>query len=169
MQAAAPDTVRGPVPDYELEYGDENSHRQPQVLGDIAAFYRAFGLEPNRKVHERVDHISVECEFMHFLLYKEAYALQFDNSQEKAETCHRASCRFLEEHLGCWVPSFALRLAKHAKEGLMKYLADFTKMFVVGDCQQIGITTDFKELSLRLPKEEEPGCMGCSLEIKEGG
>src|SRR3989338_3141808 len=37
-------TANAAVPVYELEYGEEHSHREPQELGDISAFYQAFGL-----------------------------------------------------------------------------------------------------------------------------
>src|SRR3989338_5200256 len=38
-------SVQSAAPPYELEYGEEHSHRQPQELGAIAAFYQAFGLQ----------------------------------------------------------------------------------------------------------------------------
>ena len=47
--------VQGTSPPYELEYGEEHSHRQPHELGDIAAFYAAFGLRIATSSHERVD------------------------------------------------------------------------------------------------------------------
>jgi len=87
-------TAHGTVSSYELEYGEEHTYRQPQQLGDIAAFYKAFGLKLNKNKHERVDHISIECEFMHFLNFKEAYALEHGN-KNGAEVCRQATCRFL--------------------------------------------------------------------------
>lgn len=68
-------TASGPIPCYELEYGEEHTHREPQQLSDISSFYHAFGLKVKESNFERVDHIAIECEFMHFLLFKEAYAL----------------------------------------------------------------------------------------------
>jgi putative dimethyl sulfoxide reductase chaperone len=156
-------TAHGVVPSYELEYGEEHTHRQPQQLGDIAAFYNAFGLKVNDKVHERVDHVAVECEFMQFLLYKEAYALKHDGAQ-KAEICRKASHRFLAEHLGRWVPAFALRLSKHRVQGLMKKIADFAFTFVVQECQQFGILPGSYDLPIRVIQEkEDAGCVTCSL------
>ena len=38
-------TASGPVPCYELEYGEEHTHREPQQLSDISSFYNAFGLK----------------------------------------------------------------------------------------------------------------------------
>ena len=68
-------TVRGPVPPYETEYGAEGLFLQPQEMGDIGGFLRAFGLAVHPSSHERIDHISCECEFLCFLCQKEAYAL----------------------------------------------------------------------------------------------
>lgn len=156
-------TAHGAVSGYELEYGEEHSHRQPQQLGDIAAFYQAFGLKMNEKSHERVDHVSVECEFMHFLCFKEAYALEHDG-KDKAEVCHQAACCFLSEHLGRWAPSFALRLSKYAREGLFKYLADFTLSFIIQDCQGLDVPAGPKDLPMRSVAEKmDTDCGTCSL------
>jgi len=155
-------TAQGPVPDYELEYGEEHTHRQPQQLGDIAAFYNAFGLRSSETFHERVDHVSVECEFMHFLLLKEAYALQFDG-QEKARICQDASRRFLSEHLGSWLPSLTVRLGRYARQGVMKTIADFAFLFIVQDCEQLGIAPGSEHLPIRpIQENEDSGCINCA-------
>src|SRR3989338_475308 len=109
-------TAHGIVPSYELEYGQEQSLREPHQLSDISAFYHAFGLKINEKIHERVDHITVECEFMHFITYKEAYAIEC-GEEENAAICNKASHRILSDHLGRWAPSLAGRLSKQAKKG----------------------------------------------------
>jgi putative dimethyl sulfoxide reductase chaperone len=156
-------TAHGAVSIYELEYGEEHTHRQPQQLGDIAAFYQAFGLKTNEKNHERVDHISAECEFVHFLIFKEAYAVEHDG-KEKSELCRHACFQFLEEHLGRWAPSFALRLSKYAKQGLFKPLADLTLLFIVEDCKSQGIIPGLRDLPIRSVNEQlDSGCMSCSV------
>ncbi len=154
-------TVQGPVPNYELEYGEEHTHRQPQQLGDITAFYHAFGLQVKTMVHERADHISVECEFLGYLLYKEAYASQNDG-EEKALICREAARRFLSEHLGCWLPSFSAKLAKVAGQGLMKEAADFALTFILQDCQKSGISPGPADLPVRIVQtNEDSGCVTC--------
>lgn len=156
-------TAQGPVPAYELEYGEEHTHRQPQQLGDIAAFYRAFGLKISENGRERVDHASVECEFMSYLLMKEGYALQHDG-KEKAGICREASRRFLSEHPGRWLPGFAMRLARVARRGLLREIADFVLMFVVQDCRGLGIPPEPEDLPVRPVQENEDlGCVNCSL------
>ena len=66
-------------------------------LADIAGFYRAFGVEVTPET-ERVDHISVELEFMHLLALKEALAEAQENLEGVA-ICRDAARSFLREHL----------------------------------------------------------------------
>ena len=71
-----PHRPRGTITPYETEYGNEALFQQPQELGDLMGFYRAFGLAMKQDRRERADHISCECEFLMFLALKEAYALE---------------------------------------------------------------------------------------------
>lgn len=155
-------TVNGMAPAYELEYGEEHTHRQPQQLADITAFYNAFGLQLSSRSHERADHASVESEFMYFLLYKEAIASQ-DGQKEKAEICSEASRRFLSEHLGYWFPAFALRVSKHS-EGFLKRVANFASEFVIWDCLRLNIKPGPEDLPIRAVQEKiETGCVSCQF------
>ena len=60
----------------EIEYGDAQADPlfQPHRLADLAAFYRAFGLELAADAAERQDHLCIELEFMSVLAAKEGYA-----------------------------------------------------------------------------------------------
>jgi len=51
-------TARGAVCPYETEYGAEALFQQPQEMGDLMGFYRAFGLTVKFGAHERCDHIN---------------------------------------------------------------------------------------------------------------
>jgi len=155
-------TASGPVPCYELEYGEEHTHREPQQLSDISSFYHAFGLKVKKDNFERVDHIAIECEFMHFLLFKEALALA-NSESGNAEICHQASIRFLQEHLGQWAPSFSLKLSRIVKQGFLKDLADFTLLYIVQDCEWLGVTAG-RDLPIRpVQEKEDSGCVSCGL------
>ena len=156
-------TASGPVPCYELEYGEEHTHREPQQLSDISSFYNAFGLKIKEDNFERVDHIAIECEFMHYLLFKEVYALS-NADMENAVICHDASTRFLREHLGQWAPSFALKLSRYVQPGFLKDLADFTFLYIVQDCEWLGVTAGPESLPIRpVQEKEDSGCVNCSL------
>ena len=156
-------TAHSRVPAYELEYGEEHSHRQPQELADITAFYQAFGFQVSKKAHERPDHVTVECELMHALLYKEAYALN-QGEEEHATICREGSKQFLSEHLAKWFPAFTFRLSKFHQDGLMKLIADAAFYFILAECEAQGISLGAKDLSVRaIQEKEETDCVSCQF------
>jgi DMSO reductase family type II enzyme chaperone len=156
-------TAYAKVPAYELEYGEEHSHRQPQELADITAFYLAFGLQMNEKSRERPDHVSVECEFMYFLLCKQAYALA-NHGPEKAGICARAASRFASDHLGRWLPAFSSRLEKRATGGFLENTALWAAVFTAWDCETMGVQAGRPDLPVRAVQDSvESGCVSCGL------
>ncbi len=62
-------TISKECPPYETEYGGMHIYQRTQELGDIAGFYKAFGVEVSDTIRERMDHISTQLEFMYFLAY----------------------------------------------------------------------------------------------------
>lgn len=155
-------TVNSMAPAYELEYGEAHSHREPQALADITAFYNAFGLKVAQYSHERADHVSIECEFMHYLLYKEAVAIE-EGTPEQVLVTREAAGNFLKIHLGYWLPSFAKRLGK-ISDGLVKAVADFAFEFVSEDCRFLGVETGPPDLPVRtIQEKEDAGCVSCEF------
>lgn len=126
-------------PPYETLFGNDHVFGQAHVMGDIAGFYRAFGLELSKDIHERMDHLSVELEFMHFLGYKESYARCHDGD-EKTQIVVEAQKKFVKNHVGRWVPLFCRMLAKKADTGFFKCLADFTSDLIEFDAAYLGVT-----------------------------
>jgi putative dimethyl sulfoxide reductase chaperone len=110
-------------PPYETLFGNDHVFAQSQVMGDIAGFYRAFGVELSKDIHERLDHLSVEFEFMHFLAYKESYSRCHDGA-DKTQIVLDAQKKFVKNHIGRWVPLFCRMLVKKAASGLYQYVAD---------------------------------------------
>lgn len=156
-------TANSQTPSYELEYGEEHSHRQPQQLADIAAFYQAFGLTMDSRSGERVDHASTECEFMSFLCFKEAGAWEKDG-EEKAEITRAGSHRFFKDHLASWLPAFATRLSKNGQSQLLKQIAEFTFSFIALECDYLKIPLGSDQMPIRTIEENvETGCMSCAL------
>ena len=155
--------VRGSCPPYETEYGENTEPlRQPHELGDIAAFYRAFGLEIAERADERVDHISVECEYMHFLTHKQAYAEE-RGDEGLAKACLDGQRKFLQDHLGRWSPSFLRRLLAEADDGFYGVLARFTLEFISEECAGLGVQPDSEELRVRVPTLSMDECISCSF------
>ncbi len=141
-------TAQPKVPPYETEYGEETLFQQPQELADIAGFYKAFGLEWNSDQHERVDHISGECEFLSFLTRKEAYALELQDVFTVIET-RKAQKLFLKDHLGRFVPSFSNLLSREDPDGFYGTLGKICHEFIQRECHQYDIPFGPKQLRLR--------------------
>lgn len=123
---------------YETQYGGAHIFQQAQDLGDIAGFYRAFGLEVSDQAKERLDHISIELEFMAFLAFKEACALA-SNEKEKAEICREVQRKFLNDHLGRWAPLFTRRLGMEEEDGFYQRLARLTAGFLAFEVKALGV------------------------------
>ncbi len=150
-------------PPYETLFGNDHVFGQSYVMGDIAGFYSAFGLQLSPDIHERLDHLSVELEFMHYLAYKESYAILHDGS-EKLKTVVEAEKKFVKEHVGRWVPLFAGMLKRKADYGFYKVLADFTSDWIAFDIAFLGVTpqpyseTDYRPASFMNPEGQTFEC-----------
>ncbi|HWO41490.1 MAG TPA: molecular chaperone TorD family protein [Candidatus Eisenbacteria bacterium] len=152
-------TARGPVPPYETEYGNESLFQQPQALGDLMGFYRAFGLEVDASTHERPDHISCECEFLSFLSLKEVYALE-RGDLETLERTRNAERLFLRDHLGRFMPAFAARLVREQESGFYRLLADAGLRLVSQECAGFRVRLGESGLALR-PSDDERVPIAC--------
>ena len=164
--AAFGHAARGSCPLNEIEYGDIKADPlfQPHRLADLAAFYRAFGLEVAEDAGERHDHLCLELEFMCVLAAKEAYAHEHQLDPEQLAQCRDAQKKFLREHLGRWAPAFTRRLAAATNQPTLHALAEFTRTFVECECARFGVKGGSEELLLR-PVDEaaESMCASCGL------
>jgi len=125
-------------PPYETLFGNDHVFGQSQVMGDIAGFYKAFGVELSRDIHERLDHLSVEFEFMHFLTYKESYARCHDGA-DKTQIVVDAQKKFVKEHIGRWVPLFSRMLGKKADSGFFKLMSDISSDWMDFEAAFLGV------------------------------
>jgi TorA maturation chaperone TorD len=159
-------TVRGDCPMNEIEYGDIKADPlfQPHRLADLGAFYAAFGLGLASDAGERIDHISIQLEFMSVLAAKEAYAMEHQFDAEQLDLLRDAQKKFLREHLGRWTPAFTRRLAKLAEGTPLATLARFTGEFVKLECGRFNVPPGSEDLLLR-PVDEagESLCASCGI------
>jgi TorA maturation chaperone TorD len=107
-------TISADCPPYETQYGAGIIFAQTQRMGDITAFYRAFGVQLSPDAHERHDHIAAELEFMSVMAFREATAI-IENDLEHLAAVRDAERKFLAEHLAPWALSFAERLGRKAR------------------------------------------------------
>ncbi len=160
-------------PPYEAEYGQSHIFQKSQTLADIAGFYKAFGLQLAPDLNDRMDHISVELEFMHFLCVKEAYALAKGHPEEQLAVCREAQVKFLGEHLGQWALGFVMVLENKAGSNFYGLIGQLLKAFLTFDTRTLGLeSVELISPDLVEPLEEEiSGCEACPLAgpVKEGG
>lgn len=152
-------TAHSKVPSYETEYGAETLFQQPQQLSDLSGFFAAFGLTLNSGEHERVDHISCECEFLAFLTRKEAYALEKQDARMLAET-RKAQKLFLKDHLGRFTPSFANLLTREDPNGFYAALGELCRTFILLECSRFSVPSGPENLRLR-PRMTVDECLAC--------
>ena len=150
-------------PPYETLFGNDHVFAQSQVMGDIAGFYRAFGVELSKDVHERLDHLSVEFEFMHFLAYKESYSRCHDGA-DKTQIVLDAQKKFVKNHIGKWVPLFCRMLVKKADSGLYKHVADLMAEWMDFEAAFLGVIpqtyaeTDYRPATFNAPEGQTYEC-----------
>jgi TorA maturation chaperone TorD len=150
-------------PPYETLFGNDHVFGQAHVMGDIAGFYKAFGVELSRDIHERLDHLSVELEFMHFLAYKESYARCHDGD-DKTQIVVDAQKKFVKEHIGRWVPLFARMLVKKADSGFFRQMADLTLEWIDFDAAYLGVNpqpyseADYRPATFNAPEGQTYEC-----------
>ena len=152
-------TARGEIAPYETEYGNEALFQQPQELGDLMGFYRAFGLDMKPGKHERPDHISCEFEFLMFLALKEAYALEQNDRDMLAET-RKAEKLFLRDHLGRFLPAFAGQLEREDPHGFYGSIGELCRRFVAAEADRLQVPLGAANLGLR-PADDSRIPMAC--------
>lgn len=155
--------VRGTCPPYELEYGTSEIFRLSSELSDIKGFYTAFGLDLVTEVHERADHASIECEFMSFMAAKEAYAHEHGQT-EGLEILRNASAKFMESHLGRFLPSFARRIDEADPQGFYGAIGCFARSFIQLEAQAYDVSIGPELLELRPSNQKEETEQTCAVE-----
>lgn len=163
--AAVGHAARGSSPINEIEYGELKADPlfQPHRLADLAAFYRAFGMEVVDDAGERLDHLGVELEFMAVLAAQEGHALQNGMPDEVLRINLDAQRLFLREHLGRWSPTFARRLEAMVGDETLRAAARLLIAFVDTECRHAGIPSGSSDVSLRPADEGAALCDSCGL------
>ena len=92
-------------------------------LSDIMGFYKAFGLDLQG---ERPDSLSVELEFMHYLIFKMFYATEkrVSNFEEKAFICIDAQRKFFDEYLYPGAKAISRKISSEKERGFYRDIID---------------------------------------------
>ncbi|MGA7272495.1 MAG: molecular chaperone TorD family protein [Acidimicrobiia bacterium] len=153
------------APGYETGYRGHDVFQQAALLADVAGFYRAHGLRAGGSEKERLDHITVELEFMAILGRKEVLALQggqFDN----ARVCQETGALFLRDHLGCWAPSFGRRASAITASPWYRSLGTLMALWVEEDVAAAGVEpAEMVEEPLPQPPPDDGACGPCPVPV----
>ncbi len=130
-------------------------HRQERgpVMGDVAAFYKAFGLETALESGPP-DAMHKELAFMSWVSLKEAYALE-NGLIEEAKICQDAAKNFLSDHLGRWTGAFFVRLVDATDNPVWVRAAELMIGAVSEAARQYGVD-EIKPLDWRGEPVEPP-------------
>lgn len=108
----------------DLLMGQKGGRRE-----DIVRFYEFFGYRLAERFAWAPDHLSVELEFMHFLVWHEA------NAAEDTLSWQLGQVDFAERHLQNWVPKLAGLVAQVAPEAFYGRVLLALRDFLAHDLQ----------------------------------
>jgi putative dimethyl sulfoxide reductase chaperone len=91
--------------------------------------YKKAGLEFNYDIKDVPDHITVETEFMYYLIHSEIKELDAGR-QEAARACWENQQEFFGQHYRKWVPQFCAKIAAETKNVYFKTLSTCVKSFI---------------------------------------
>ncbi len=158
-------TISTDCPPYETEYDQAHVFQKSQTLADLSTFYQAFGVGLNPDLKERLDHISVEMEFMNLLAAKEAYAYLHYHGEDKVNLCRQAQTGFLAAHLADWIKSFVHRLKERTGgAGIYARVDQVLDLHMDREFERFSIdTADFNPVEVPETREDELDCAACPL------
>ncbi|MFH2060988.1 MAG: molecular chaperone TorD family protein [Pseudomonadota bacterium] len=117
-------------------YGSIYIEKERKVMGDSTMdalkHYQDFGLEIAGSLKEVPDHITIELEYLYFLIFKEIESIQF-NDPEVTQTYMIEQVSFLTDHLNRWVPDFTKNIVVNSGIEFYRSLANMTKTFIEED------------------------------------
>ncbi len=117
------------APPYGSVYLDDGRRVMGDTTMEVMDLYRREGLSIDHELKEPADHISVELEFMYYLIEKEVSALkgvEADAGQQYREKQEL----FLNRFLKIWVPPFCEKVREGTDNEFYRSLADCLLTFI---------------------------------------
>jgi DMSO reductase family type II enzyme chaperone len=88
-------------------YGGLYVGARMKTMEEVVRFYNHFGLTLSESPRELPDHVTTELEFLHFLAFREAQAIE---QGAEPDPFRRAQRDFIARHLGRWIPKLRAKL-----------------------------------------------------------
>jgi TorA maturation chaperone TorD len=117
------------APPYGSIYLDNDHTVMGPSTMETIRVYEAEGLARDEGFHELPDHIAVELEFMYYLVYRQAEALQKGDTA-RAEVYRLKQEQFRTNFLGKWVHPFCTHIQDETDNRFYSALADCVTAFV---------------------------------------
>lgn len=108
--------------------GSESTLMQNSTMA-VLALYAEGGFEIDDDFHDLPDHVAAELEFLYLVTFRQNQARAAGDAEALA-TMAALRARFLDEHLGRWVASFAAAMRSGAETAFYRDLAVLTERFV---------------------------------------
>lgn len=115
-------------------YGGLYGGARMKTMEEAIRFYNHFGLTLSESPREMPDHITTELEFLHFLAFREAEALQ---EGKDAGPFLRAQRDFADRHPGRWIPKLRHKLEEHDPMPFFRELVALLERFLARDQAQL--------------------------------
>lgn len=117
------------APPYGSVYLDEGKRVMGDSTMEVIKAYREHGLSIDDEFKEVPDHISVELEFMYYLIHREVEALN-KGDKKKALKWIEPQGAFFNTFLRPWVPPFCEKIKEGTDNEFYKSLADCVSTFI---------------------------------------
>lgn len=141
-----------PAPPYGSVYLETERRMMGDSTMDVVNRYREAGLEMAKDFKEAPDHITVELEFMHYLISR-TIAVFTKNEPDALKTLFDQQLSFLKYHLCAWVHEFTMNTAQHAQLKFYQNLAKATKIFLNDDYKFISAAVNLEQHKSEKPVE----------------
>lgn len=140
-------------PPYE---GNYHLVERGPVLGDIAAFYTAFGMVMGETAGPP-DAIWAELGFMHVMAMKELYAME-NGMIEEEDVTRQAQKDFLNDHLGRWGSALASRIKAETHLPFLRQCANVLAVWIKRECDRYALSPVPVSVPLPMADDEPPKC-----------
>jgi DMSO reductase family type II enzyme chaperone len=115
-------------------YGGIWGGARMKTMEEAVRFYNHFGLTLSESPRELPDHLTTELEFLHFLAFHEAEALQCSGDPGP---WRRAARDFVARHPGRWVPKLRAKLAEQDPVPFFRELVRQLERFLAHDARRL--------------------------------
>jgi putative dimethyl sulfoxide reductase chaperone len=125
----------GPPPPYEALWIREGE--ECPVLQELAGIYARGGFRLKADVHERLDYIGIQMNFMERLVTNEISAREAGDPVRVRTTLDEEK-GFMQNHLGRWAPKFVLSALDHARTDFYRGHLHMLKGFFEQEQETLG-------------------------------